>query len=131
MRTPTSRSVRGALLVAGLASAGALLLPGPASADAVSPAQPLLQTSCSFAQVDAALQANAPKLAQRLDKHPKLEAKLTALLAKPADQRQQAVDDFTAKHPKLAQRLEQARTGPNADKINARIATVADTCHNY
>ncbi|GAA4489212.1 hypothetical protein GCM10023094_50420 [Rhodococcus olei] len=127
--TTTART-RGALLAAGAAVTAALLAPGLASADPA-PSNPLLDSTCSFAQIDAALQQTAPKLAARLDKHPRAEAALTDLFNRPADQRQQAIDQFRAEHPKLAARLDAARTGPHADRIHAELATVADTCHDH
>jgi hemophore-related protein len=125
----------GGVLAAGVSAA--LLAPGIAAAEPRGPGHVLADTTCSFAQVDAALHATAPKLAARLDAKPERMAKLEQLLNLPPEQRkvaiQQRLDD-----PKVKQRIdehkakiEERRNDPRFAQLRDKMQTVADTCHNY
>ncbi|MFH5232310.1 hemophore-related protein [Antrihabitans spumae] len=110
---------------------GALLAPGTAVADPASAAGPLLQTTCSFDQIDAALHDRAPQVANNLDANPDRKDMLRQFFALPVDQRQAALDAYLAANPDLQAQRDQLRSGPYADQIAAKAAEIADTCHSY
>ncbi|MCX5042235.1 hemophore-related protein [Aldersonia sp. NBC_00410] len=129
MTTTRTRFARAALTTAGLAVAGAFLLPGTASA---APADnPLLQTTCSFAQVDAAAHHVAPHLAQRLDAHPDRKAKVAQFFDKTPAERAEAAQQFLDKHPQAKQRIEDGKSHPRFGEFKDKARQIADTCHNY
>ncbi|WP_236147717.1 hemophore-related protein [Mycolicibacterium sp. CH28] len=98
-----------------------LSLAGTAAADPVMDA--LATTPCSYAQVTAALNEQAPSLASQLNNRPDMQANLQQFLAMPVDQRQQALAKQQAVNPGL-QAMIFAQIGP-------QIAQVANTCMNY
>ncbi|AQT79155.1 hypothetical protein B1R94_07525 [Mycolicibacterium litorale] len=116
--TPRLRSV---VIVCALATGVPLGLAGSASGDTVMDA--LVNTSCSYAQVTAALGAQAPALAAQLTYRPDMQAGLQQFLAMPADQRQQALAQQQAANPQLQAALA-AQFGP-------QVVQVANTCMNY
>ncbi|MEU2039750.1 hemophore-related protein [Nocardia niwae] len=124
-----TRIVRAALALGGLLAAGALLVPATASA------QPrpggLLETTCSFAQIDAAVHAQFPEFAARLDAHPDRKAKLQDFLDLPVEQRKQRAEEFADKHPEVERRFEERRDSPRAQEHRDKLRVIADTCHNY
>ncbi|AHH15536.1 hypothetical protein NONO_c07280 [Nocardia nova SH22a] len=126
---PLNRRITGtALTVAGLAAGAALLVPGTASADPTGMVAPLLNSSCSFAQVDAALHDQAPQLASILDNNPDQKAELKAKFDQPVEQRRAEFQQYLAQHPEEAQ---QAQQDPRASGLSQTIQQVADSCHNY
>jgi hemophore-related protein len=111
----------------GLLTAASLVFGGTASADSNSVFAPLVNTTCSYAQITAALQAEAPDLATLLNGHVKAQTRLQQFLALPVDQRQQSIDQQLAAYP-------QARSMINAQLGSAdaqEVTQVAGTCHNY
>lgn len=114
--------------VAGLAAGAALLVPGTASADPTELVAPLLNSTCSFAQVDAALHDKAPQLASILDANPDQKAELQAKFDQPVEQRRAEFQQYLAQHPDEAQRAQQ---DPRAAGLSRTIQEVADSCHNY
>ncbi|WP_433602587.1 hemophore-related protein [Nocardia sp. CA-135953] len=122
--------VRTAVALGGLLAAGALLVPGTASA------QPgigggLIETTCSFAQVDAAIHAEAPKLAERLDSHPDRKAKLQEFLGLPVEQRKQRAQQWIDNHPNARTKIEEKRNSPEGQQRIDKLRQIANTCHNY
>jgi hemophore-related protein len=105
----------------GLSAAIALLPVGAASADPISEA--LANTTCSYAQVTAALNAQAPALARQLNARPDMQANIQQFLAMPVEQRQQSLAQQQAVNPGL-NALIYAQIGP-------QITQVANTCMNY
>ena len=83
---------------AGLAAGAALLVPATASADPTGMVGPLLNSSCSFAQVDAALHDQAPQMAAILDANPDQKAELKAKFDQPVEQRQAEFQQYLAQH---------------------------------
>ncbi|WP_227984474.1 hemophore-related protein [Nocardia spumae] len=116
------------LTMAGLAAGAALLVPATASADPTGLAAPLLNSTCSFAQVDAALHDKAPQLASILDANPDQKAELKAKFDQPVEQRRAEFQQYLAEHPDEAQRAQQ---DPRAGGMSQTIQEVADSCHNY
>lgn len=88
---------------------------------------PLINTTCSYPQIVAALNAQAPDLAQQLNDHPQAQAKLKQFLAMPIDQRQQMVQQVLAAHPQWQSTIDQ-KAGTSEGQ---QIMQVASTCHNY
>lgn len=126
---PMSRRITGATLtVAGLAAGAALLVPATASADPTGLVAPLLNSTCSFAQVDSALHDQAPQLASILDTNPDQKAELKAKFDQPVEQRQAEFQQYLAQHPDEAQQAEQ---DPRASGLSQTIQQVADSCHTY
>lgn len=125
-------NVSRARLHLGIAAAGTLaaaaLVPGIASADPTdSDSARLVNSTCSFAQIDAAMHDVTPRLAARLDQAPERKAQLADFFSKsPADR--QAVLDA---HPQLKSRLETVPTEGPAVEWRAKALTIADTCGDY
>ena len=88
---------------------------------------PLINTTCSYPQIAAALNAQAPDLAQQLNDHPQAQAKLKQFLAMPIDQRQQMVQQVLAAHPQWQGTIDQ-QAGTSEGQ---QIMQVANTGHNY
>ena len=90
-------NVSRARLHLGIAAAGALaaavLVPGIASADpADSDSARLVNSTCSFAQIDAAMHDVTPQLAARLDQAPERKAQLADFFSKSPADRQAVLD---------------------------------------
>jgi hemophore-related protein len=113
---------------AGLAAGLSLMFAGTASAQ---PAGPLIETTCSYPQLEAALQVEAPEAASRLAENPDAQAKVQALLGLPIDQRRQRVQSFLDRNPDVASMIEQKRDTPEGQDKLAKMQRIADTCHNY
>lgn len=115
-----------------VAAVGALVLTmssvaGMGIASAVPDLGPLINTTCSYPQIVAALNAQAPELAQQLSDHPQAQARLKQFLALPIDQRQQTVQQLLAAHPQWQSTIDE-KAGSSEGQ---QILQVADTCHNY
>lgn len=78
---------------------------------------PLVNTTCSYSQVMAALNAQSPDLAQQLSASPMAQGMLQRFLASPPDQRQQYV--------------QQAQNTPLGQQYGGSILQIANTCNNY
>lgn len=119
----------GVLFGAGAVAAVALALaPATASASPADLVAPLLNSTCSFTQVDAALHDKAPALASFLDSNPGYKAELRAKFDLSPAERQAELDRYLAENPDAAN---QAASDPRAGGIAAAIQQVADSCHNY
>lgn len=112
----------------GLVTSGALMAATSLSWAATASADPVLDalapTSCSYAQVTAALNAQAPALALQLKSRPDMQANLQQFLALPVDQRQQQLALQQAAMPPQLQAMLAAQIGP-------AVMKVANTCMNY
>ncbi|RJO78814.1 hemophore-related protein [Nocardia panacis] len=117
-----------ALATGGAATVAMLLGPGIAAADATSIVAPLLDSPCSFAQVDKALHAKAPILANMLDNNPAQKAELQAKFDLPPDQRRAALQQAINDNPDAAA---QAQNDPRAAAIADQLAQVAAVCQSY
>ena len=116
-----SARLRSVLIVGGLTAAAAFAPAAPASADSMMDA--LINSTCSYGQVTAALNAQAPAWASQLRNRPDMQANLQQFLALPSDQRQQQIAQQQAANPQL-QAMLAAQLGPT-------IVQVANTCMNY
>ncbi|WP_280335127.1 hemophore-related protein [Nocardia wallacei] len=117
-----------ALTVGGVATAAALLIPGTASADPTELVAPLLDSDCSFAQVDAALHDKNPQLAAMLDANPEQKSMLQQKFDQPVEQRRAELQQYAQQHP---DQVQQAENDPRANAVRQTIQAVADSCHNY
>ena len=117
----SARCLRTVVVLGALTVAIPLSAAGPASADPIMDA--LANTPCSYAQVTAALDAQAPMLATQLSRRPDMQANLQQFLAMPVDQRQQQLAQQQAANPQL-QAILAAQIGP-------QVTQVANTCMNY
>jgi hemophore-related protein len=120
-----SRLILGAL---GLAGAMSLVTAGAASAQS---AGPLIETTCSYAQIEAALQVEAPEASARLSERPDAQAKIQELLGLPVDQRRQRVQSFMDRNPDVASMIRQKRNTPEGQEKLLKMQRIADTCHDY
>ncbi|WP_054816469.1 hemophore-related protein [Nocardia arizonensis] len=128
MKRFRSRTAVAALAVGGAASAAVFLGPAIAAADPSSMVAPLLNSDCSFAQVDAALHAEAPQLAAALDANPNQKAQLQAAFDQPVEQRRAEFQRAIDENPEAAR---QAQNDPRAAQFQETINKVAAVCHNY
>jgi hemophore-related protein len=120
-----ARWLRSVAVAGGMVTAIFLSPAGPASADPISEA--LVTTACSYPQITAALNAQAPDLAAQLNMRPQMQTNLQAFLAMPTDQRQQQIAQQQAANPQM-QALMRSVIGAKGEQ---EIIQVANTCMNY
>ncbi|WP_067704657.1 hemophore-related protein [Nocardia jejuensis] len=123
-----NRRIAAAFGAGALATLAVTLAPSTASAAPTDLVAPLLTSTCSFSQVDAAMHDKAPSLAQFLDQNPSQKAELQAKFDQPIAQRQAEFDAYVRDNPDAAS---QADSDPRAGGIAASIQLVADSCHDY
>ncbi|MFE3193871.1 hemophore-related protein [Nocardia sp. NPDC059240] len=126
----TRISTRLVLAGSGLAIAGSLLIPGLASAQPAN-GSGLLDTTCTYAQIDAALRAQAPDAAAKLDGDANKQARLQELLSLPVDQRKAKAQEYLDAHPEARDKMQQKRNSPEFQQKKAAMQAVLDGCHNY
>ena len=98
---------------------------GLASADPITAA--LATTTCSYGQITAAVNAQAPDLATMLNSRPQMQTRLQQFLALPVDQRQQRIAQAQAANPQMQQVIASAI----GQQGTQEIIQVANTCQNY
>lgn len=118
-------------LVLGSACAVVVALSLPAPASALPLDGPLIETTCSYAQLEAALQVEAPTAAARLAERPDAQAKLQELVALPVDARRARVQSFLDRNPDVQNMIDEKRSTPEGQQKVQMLARIADTCHNY
>jgi hemophore-related protein len=129
MKALRSRPANAVLAAGGIAMVTMFLAPAIASADPMADlAAPLLNSDCSFAQVDAALHAKAPQLASMLDANPTQKAELQRKFDQPVEQRRAEFQRLIEENPGTAQ---DAQNEPRVSSLRETIRTVADSCHSY
>jgi hemophore-related protein len=106
--------IRLAAAVGGLALS---LVAGAGIASADPDLGPAINTTCSYPQVVAALNAQSPAAAARFNSSPSAQGWLQSFLASPPAQR--------------AQMAQQAEAMPGAAKYIGLIGQIANTCNNY
>ncbi len=109
----------------------ALLFTAAAPASAEPGDGPLVQTSCTYAQLQAALQVEAPDLSARLAQNPDAQTKLQAFFALPVDQRKQRIQQKLAENPQWQAKIDEKRNTPEGQQKLQVLQRIADTCHNY
>ncbi|CAN5799171.1 hemophore-related protein [soil metagenome] len=118
------------VFAAGVTVAAATLIVAP-TASALPLDGPLIETSCTYPQIEAALRAEAPQAADRLADNPQAQSRIQELLALPVDQRRQRIQGFLDRNPDVAQMAEERRASPEGQEKMARMTRVAETCPNY
>ncbi|MBJ8340738.1 hemophore-related protein [Antrihabitans sp. YC3-6] len=115
------------------AMAGGVLLFAPTTASAVPTDifDPLLDSTCNFGQIDAALHDRAPEVAAQLDQMPEQKAQLAVLFDLPVDQRRMAIDAYLAANPGMSGRAEQLANSLEAEQARPVIQSIADSCSSY
>src|SRR5277367_1027858 len=114
------------LVVAGVIAVGATMGVGVASADP--DLGPIINTTCNYAQVTAALNVVSPDMAAKLAQNPRASSRLQSFLAAPVNERQQMAQRAMA----MAPQFQGARGGANTpQQILGELTKVASTCHNY
>lgn len=123
-----NRRTAAALGAGALATLALALVPATASASPADLLSPLLDTTCSFAQVDAALHDKAPAIASYLDQNPDTKAQIKAKFDESPEQRKADVQAYIDANPDAANK---AQSDPRAGGLAATVQQVADSCHNY
>jgi hemophore-related protein len=114
--------------IAALAFGAAIVAPIAAAAPDLSP---LVNTTCSYNQVVAALNVQAPDLASELSQYPPAQARLQKFLAAPVDVRQQMVQQALAAHPQWQDAAQEKAGTPKGQQAQSVLLAVAGTCGNY
>jgi hemophore-related protein len=109
------------LVVAGVIAAAATMGVGVASAGP--DLSPIINTTCSYEQVTAALNVVSPDMAAKLAQNPMVRSRLQAFLAAPIDERQQMAQQAMARGG--------GGGGANPQQILSTLTQVANVCHNY
>ncbi len=104
-------------LVVAVGSLALSLTAGVGIASAGPDVSPIINSSCSYPQVMAALNTQSPEVANELSANPMAVAWLQQLIASPTDQRRQMV--------------EQAQSVPAVQQYEVLILQVANTCNNF
>ncbi len=92
---------------------------------------PLINTTCSYAQLESALRAEDPTLAQLLAERPGAQAKLRQFVGMSVDERKQRVQDVLARNPDWQAKFDAKRSTPEGQDKQARAFRIAATCQNY
>lgn len=113
---------------AGLATAGLLFGAGTAAAE---PQGPLLDTTCSFPQFQAAAQQHAPDLAA----NPERMGKFERILNLSVEERHAKLDEKRANKPEISPekraKWDEWKNSPEGQAKIATMKTVLDTCHQF
>jgi hemophore-related protein len=118
-------------IVAGIGVFSAVSISGAGIASADPGDGPLIETTCSYAQLIAALQVEAPEASARLAQHPDAQAKLQEIVALPVDQRKQRVQGFLDRNPDVRAAIDEKRNTPEGQEKIQMLARIATACHNY
>ncbi|CAJ1585579.1 hypothetical protein [[Mycobacterium] wendilense] len=114
--------------VAGLAAAGLLFGAGAAGAQ---PHGGLLDTTCSYAQFQAAAQQHAPDLAA----NPEKMAKFERILNMPVEERKAKAEQKRAEKgeisPEKREKMREWKESPEGQAKIAAMRTVLDTCGQF
>ncbi|WP_406270006.1 hemophore-related protein [Nocardia sp. NBC_00881] len=128
MKLSVGRPAVTALAAGGFATVALFLSPAIAAADPMELAAPLLDSTCSFAQVDAALHAKAPQLAAMLDANPTQKAELQRKFDQPVEQRRADLRRTIDANPEAAR---DAENDPRTAQLRDTFRVVAESCHSY
>jgi hemophore-related protein len=120
------------LAVAGFAAVTGSFGGDVASANAIDDIQPLLTSSCSFDQIDAALRIVAPDSADRLDNAPLQKTMLRSMLAQPARQGAEMFARMASEQTRAGSVARAALAAiPMKSQVGPTIEQVVQTCHRY
>ncbi len=104
-------------LAAGVSGLALLLVAGAGIASADPALDPAINTTCSYPQVVAALNAQSPAAAAKFNSSPMAQGWLRSFLASPPGQR--------------AQMAQQAQGMPGAAQYIGLVGQIATSCNNY
>ena len=104
-------------LVAAVGGLALSLTAGAVTASADPDLGPVINTTCNYSQVVAALNAQDPAAAAQLSASPTARSLLRSFLASPPDERQQIVQEL--------------QSYPGAQQYVGPVLQVANTCNNY
>lgn len=121
----SSSSTRFAVTITGFAAVAALLGAGVAGAEPMSDLAPLLDSTCSFTQIDAALHKVDPATAAELDAAPGQKVALQNAYDQPVDQRKAAFQAL------ISQQQQMGVTAKDNPEFGAKLSQVVDTCSQY
>lgn len=125
MKMSSARNAFAVLAVSGFAAGAALFGTAVASADPLGDIGPLLESTCSFAQVDSALHKVAPDTAAQLDAAPAQKELVRQAFNQPPAQRKAAFQQLIGQQQRSGM-----QASPNAE-FGAKLRQVVDTCHRY
>ena len=91
----------------------------------------LLETDCSFAEVDDALHHTAPQIAQLLDAMPERKAMLAQFFDQPADKRHLTLSRFLDQHPEYCYRSASPAAEQRVAHLQRALADVTAACHRH
>jgi hemophore-related protein len=131
MKISAGRNVIASLIVGGFAAVAVMAGTGTSVAGPLD--SPLVNSTCTFGQIDRALHAERPDLAARLDAHPQHRAMLEQLFNQPVPQRREQIQRYMQQHPdRVAQMQRWDSAHPQAAPARAALDNqLATTCHNY
>lgn len=131
MKKFNGRKLLAAFALSGITVAGTILGAGAATADPLD--SPLMNSTCTFAQIDRALHAEHPDIAAKLDAHPDRKAMLQRMYDQPIEQRKAQAQQWMNQNPdKVQKRRQWAQSHPNEVAQHRAVeAELANTCHNY
>jgi hemophore-related protein len=124
-------AIRHRTMTVAIALLGLGSVAGAGVASAQPDLSPLINTTCSYQQVTAALGAQAPDLAAELSKYPPAQAKLQRFLAAPVDARQTMVQQALAAHPQWQNTIDGKAGTSQGRQVQSELLAVAGTCNNY
>ncbi|WP_068279787.1 hemophore-related protein [Aldersonia kunmingensis] len=124
-----ARILRNGVIAAAIAASGAFLSTAPATAEPI--LNPLITSTCTFAQVDAALHAVSPAYAAQLDRYPMAKAELQAAYDRPVADRSAALQRYLDNNPMVAAQVMGGMQDPRYADFKRVTQQVANVCHNY
>lgn len=132
MQTIKFQHVITTLAIGAIAAGSALLGSGTATADLIDDVHPLLTSTCSFAQIDAAWHEVAPDSAARLDANPAQKAVLELAFGQPAEQRIALLDQLTDRKERMRSPFDaDPATDTTKPDIGTTMLRVSDSCQKY
>ncbi|KAA8886838.1 hemophore-related protein [Nocardia colli] len=127
MKMLNPRYAFASLAISGIAAGASLFGTGIASADMIGDLSPLLTSQCSFTQIDAAIHAELPEMAARLDASPMQKGMLKMAYEVAPEMRANTLQQLVGQ--KLTNGLDQAM-GESPD-LGAKMGRVGATCDTY
>jgi hemophore-related protein len=119
------------LAVVGASLVGLAFAALDAPANAAPDLSPLINTTCTYSQVVAALNAQAPNLAKELAQFPAAQSRLQNFLAAPVNQRQEILQQASAAHPQWQSELNQKVGLAQGQQYENTVMQIANTCNHY
>ncbi|MGX1809291.1 hemophore-related protein [Nocardia sp. NPDC055321] len=125
MRLISSHGFARSAVLAGFALSAMLTGAGAAGADPMSDLEPMLNSSCSFSQIDAALHDVAPETAAQLDAAPAQKSAIQAAYDQPVEQRRAAFQALIAQQQQMGASVQDSST------FASQMDEVVETCDQY